>query len=159
MAAWVSKDQDGDGEGIFAHDYDARSTGPVTLAGGEGNDSLVGGDGDDDLSGGDGDDTLDGRGGNDSLDPGMGIDQILGGAGADTIVFRQGYGNDIAQDFSTADDVIDIAGFGLTTLSEVLAVTVQDGADALINLDADDSLRLVGIDKNDLQESNFSLVA
>ncbi len=129
------------------------------LYGEAGDDELYGESGNDILEGGDGDDTLNGGEGNDVLDPGMGIDQLLGGAGADTIVFRQGYGDDSAQDFSTDEDVIDVAGFGLTTLSEVLAVTTQDGADALIDLDSDDSLRLVGIDKNDLQDSNFSLVA
>ncbi len=126
---------------------------------GDGNDIAVGSDQGDTLAGAGGDDHLEGREGDDTLDPGMGIDLLLGGAGADTIVFRQGYGNDSSQDFSTSEDVIDIAGFGLTNLSEVLAVTIQDGADTLINLDSDDSLRLVGVDKNDLQDSNFTLAA
>ncbi|NET39467.1 MAG: hypothetical protein F6K19_47135, partial [Cyanothece sp. SIO1E1] len=51
---------------------------PLTLSGGDGDDSLLGGDGNDTLSGGQGNDTLQG---------GFGADVIDGGEGLDTAVF------------------------------------------------------------------------
>ena len=56
-----------------------------TLVGGAGNDSLDGGVGDDCLSGNDGDDTLMGLGGNDTLDGGAGNDALYGHAGNDVL--------------------------------------------------------------------------
>jgi Ca2+-binding RTX toxin-like protein len=61
----------GDGnDRVVVHDYlqNGNFTTPMTLVGGEGDDSLQGGAGDDVLIGGLGDNLLDGRGGNNSLD-------------------------------------------------------------------------------------------
>lgn len=65
---------------------------PLTLLGGNGNDSPRGGDGNDSLDGGDGSDTLEGEDGNDSgvdpdtLDGGNGTDTATN-AGTDTLIF------------------------------------------------------------------------
>ena len=56
---------------------------PVTLLGGNGNDTLSGGKADDFISGGDGDDKLRGRDGDDTLVGGLGADEIAGGDGRD----------------------------------------------------------------------------
>jgi Ca2+-binding RTX toxin-like protein len=56
---------------------------PVTLLGGNGNDTLSGGNGNDYLSGGEGDDKIRGRGGDDTLVGGLGADDIAGGEGRD----------------------------------------------------------------------------
>jgi Ca2+-binding RTX toxin-like protein len=73
--------------------------GPVTMAGGEGNDILRGGDADDVLNGGPGDDQLDAQGGADTatggdgadkLDGGLGNDSLEGGAGTDNFYGRDG---------------------------------------------------------------------
>ena len=61
---------------------------PLTLSGGDGNDSLVAALGDDVLLGGPGDDTLVGSGGDDRIDGGTGDDSADGGDGGDSIVLR-----------------------------------------------------------------------
>jgi Ca2+-binding RTX toxin-like protein len=72
--------------------------GPVTMAGGEGNDTLRGGDGDDVLNGGSGDDQLDAQAGNDTASGGDGTDKLDGGVGNDTLEGGEGtdsfYGRD-----------------------------------------------------------------
>ena len=65
---------------------------PVTLIGGEGNDTLKGGRGDDLLDGGEGNDRLFANGGNDLLLGGGGNDNLDGGEGDDTI--NAGTGDD-----------------------------------------------------------------
>ncbi len=56
---------------------------PVTLLGGNGNDTLSGGNGDDSISGGAGNDVIRGREGDDTLVGGLGADDIAGGLGRD----------------------------------------------------------------------------
>jgi Ca2+-binding RTX toxin-like protein len=64
---------------------------PVTMLGGNGNDSLIGGIGSDFLDGGAGDDFLAGSGGNDTLDGGDGNDTLHGDPGTDLL--RNGESN------------------------------------------------------------------
>ncbi len=65
-------------------------TGPVTLNGGDGNDTLTGTSLNDSLNGGNGDDLLNGVGGNDTLDGGAGQDNVFGGLGNDSILGSAG---------------------------------------------------------------------
>ncbi len=65
-------------------------TGPVTLNGGNGNDTLTSASLNDSLNGGNGDDLLNGVGGDDTLDGGAGQDSIFGGLGNDTILGSAG---------------------------------------------------------------------
>ena len=58
---------------------------PVTIRGGDGNDTLSGASGKDVLEGGAGDDLLSGGKDNDRLDGGAGNDRLLGGKGRDTV--------------------------------------------------------------------------
>ena len=83
------------------------------LDGGAGNDILTGGDDDDTLTGGDGRDTMTGGGGNDTLVGGAGADEMTGNEGTDTFVFGLGHGADIIDDFTVADDRINLAAFNL----------------------------------------------
>jgi Ca2+-binding RTX toxin-like protein len=86
--------------------------GPVTLRGGDGDDSLTGsnfadllfgGAGDDLVHGSQGADAIDGGAGNDRLRGADGDDSIAGGAGAD--IFNGSYGNDV---FDAHDGVADL---------------------------------------------------
>jgi Ca2+-binding RTX toxin-like protein len=58
---------------------------PMTLSGGDGNDTLTGSDGVDTISGDAGNDTIDAREGNDILAGGAGNDTLKGGGGADDL--------------------------------------------------------------------------
>ncbi len=96
--------------------------GPVTMAGGEGNDVLRGGDADDVLNGGLGDDQLDAQGGNDNLtggegadklDGGIGNDSLEGGAGTDNFYGRDG--DDTLNAFVGAGDADGTINGGLNT--------------------------------------------
>jgi uncharacterized delta-60 repeat protein len=72
---------------------DPELTLPVTILGGEGNDSLCGGGGDDSIDGQGGDDLAWGLGGDDELIGGAGSDGLVGGLGND--VLRGGTGRDL----------------------------------------------------------------
>jgi Ca2+-binding RTX toxin-like protein len=96
--------------------------GPVTAAGGEGNDILRGGEADDVLNGGPGDDQLDAQGGNDNLtggdgadklDGGLGNDSLEGGAGVDNFYGRDG--DDVLNAFVGAGDADGTINGGLNT--------------------------------------------
>jgi Ca2+-binding RTX toxin-like protein len=63
---------------------------PVTLNGGNGNDTLIGGSNNDLLLGGAGDDNLDGQAGNDTLLGGIGNDVLTGGPGLDNLKGEDG---------------------------------------------------------------------
>jgi len=103
---------------------------PVTLLGGDGNDSLNGGDVGDVLDGGAGDDQLQGGRGPDSIFGGDGFDLVRGGKGFDSLnggrqgdIIYGGLGNDILQggkgnDFLSGDDGDDVltGGLGVDTL-------------------------------------------
>lgn len=73
----------------------SNQTRPVTLIGGNGNDSLLGGSANDSLVGGIGDDTLRGNAGNDRMDGGTGENLLDGGTGQDGIVVFGTAGNDV----------------------------------------------------------------
>lgn len=78
--------------------------GPVTLNGGDGNDTLIGTPLNDVLNGGNGDDSLNGVGGDNTLDGGAGNDILFGGAGNDSIL--GGAGNDIASGLDGNDTIL-----------------------------------------------------
>ena len=82
----------------------AGFTGPVTLAGGDGDDTLIGGPNADLLFGGDGDDTLTGGNGLNTLEGGDGDDVMTGGTGRDSMT--GGDGDDIMTG-GLGDDFLD----------------------------------------------------
>jgi Ca2+-binding RTX toxin-like protein len=88
---------------------------PITIDGGDGNDTLIAGDADITIMGGNGDDTIIGGPGNDSLDGGAGNDVIFGLGGNDTItggsgndMIYAGTGNNVVSDGS-GDDFVDLS--------------------------------------------------
>lgn len=114
-----------------------------------GDDILTGTAGVDFLNGSDGEDTLTGLAGDDTL---------IGGADADVFVFEDGSGHDVIVDFDVSSgDILNIAAFEFANLNAVLAVSADDGSDMVIDLDADDSLTLVGVNMADLTNNDFEL--
>jgi len=112
-------------------------------------DTLTGSGEADLIDGGAGDDFVDGRAGNDML---------AGGAGNDIFNFANSCGQDSISDFAAgaeSDDVLDITAFGFADFSAVLAATTNVNGNAVIALDADDSITLVGVTPAQLHPHDF----
>jgi Ca2+-binding RTX toxin-like protein len=126
--------------------------GKDNLEGGAGNDSLFGGEDDDNLLGGDGDDRLNGGTGNDLLN---------GGNGNDTYVLERGWGQDVIDNYDSANgvDVIEFAA-GIVP-NDIQAV--HQGDDLILNLKGStDSVRVRnyflsnGVSNYSLEQIRFS---
>ena len=133
------------------------------IRGGTGNDLIFDGMGDDRIDGGDGEDriyvfsgTNEVRGGlgNDHVSGGVGEDTLHGGAGddvlkgggdSDTFVYGPGDGVDVIEDFSGAEDRIDLRGFaGISGLSDLTITTDGDGTTVSLDPDGGADIRLEG---------------
>ncbi len=116
--------------------------------GGDGNDTIIGNAQRNDLRGGAGDDILDGLAGNNTL---------TGGPGAD--VFRFGAedidGQDIVTDFVAGLDKADLAAFPNWSFADLMAATVQRGADSVITLPSGKKVRLKGTQRSSLGSGDF----
>ena len=114
------------------------------------NDMLIGGTGTDNLNAGAGNDIIIGLTGNDVL---------TGGTGDDKFIFTRGSGGDTITDFKAGvgtDDVIELRGYGFTSLADVRAVSIQNGANVVINLgQGANVLTLVGVQLADLSADDF----
>jgi len=126
--------------------------GDGTLSGGDGNDTLLGGNGSDDLVGGAGNDVLIGGDGNDGL---------TGGVGDDLFVFDDGEGIDTIADFEAgagSDDVIDVTAVrNIDSFAELQAKFSDNGTDTTIQLDAENSIVVLGVTVADLHQDDFLL--
>jgi VCBS repeat-containing protein len=124
-------------------------------------DTLAGSGMGDMIDGGAGNDIIDGGAGNDMIFAGAGNDIIVGGAGNDTFTFTNGTGNDTIIGFEAGgpDDILDITAFGFADFSAILAATTNVNGNAVIALDADDSLTLVGVNPTDLHSNDFYFLA
>jgi serralysin len=140
--------------------------GDDTMTGGRGNDVLFGSVGIDTLTGGNGDDSLDGGAGNDDLDGGKGKDILIGGAGDDTLtgglgpdtfVFNAGFGDDIITDFEN-NDHIQFDDELFESPEAVLMASQQVGEDTVITAGTD-TVTLLGVQLNSLQEDHFLILA
>jgi hypothetical protein len=115
----------------------AGTSGKDFLFGFDGSDRLIGLAGDDtlygfkdgneaadqsdSLDGGEGNDFLNGGSGDDLLIGGAGEDILIGGAGQDKFGFNPSSGNDRIDDFTAAEDAIQLStAFGFTSSAEVL---------------------------------------
>ena len=134
------------------------------LAGGGGNDRLFGGNGGDSLSGGasadrlfgdSGSDVLLGGTGGDQLTGGRGDDRLQGGSGADRFRFVPGDGSDLVEDFVSGEDRLDLTAFGFSSAADVLAATLDQDGNAVIDLGGGDSITLQGRQKADLQADDI----
>ena len=99
------------------------------IAGGAGDDTLYGGPGggDDVMNGGTGNDRLYGGQGADTLTGGPGDDRLAGGPGEDTFVFGPGDGADTVTDFTSGTDRIDLTGFEIERVEDVVMTAGDDG--------------------------------
>lgn len=131
--------------GVAGNHYINGGAGSDTLFGGSGadridggsdDDKLVGGKGDDILFGSSGKDILIGGNGNDYLQGDSGDDILIGGAGSDKFAFATGskfdireLGVDIINDFTPAQDKIQLSKYTFTALSNSVFPTALDSAD------------------------------
>lgn len=130
-----------------------------------GRDRINGGTGDDYIDGGRADDVIMGGEGNDTILGGIsGDDKLTGGTGADLFIFSFSgdgirpvggeYGNDIIIDFEVGVDSL--------ILSDMLSrpVTLGNNADgnAVIFVDAHNSVTLAGIDANTISLNDLMLI-
>lgn len=127
------------------------------INGGLGNDTLEGGRGDDELNGGAGEDFICGGLGDDIINGGLGNDTLEGNRGADTFVFQANAGDDVITDFEAFGvDQLDLsaAEFGFDSFADVAGAISQQGNDVVIDLGADGSITLLGIQAADLTDEN-----
>jgi len=113
------------------------------------------------IDGGAGNDIIDGGGGNDMIFSGTGNDIVIGGTGNDTFTFVNGTGHDTMIGFVAggSEDIIDITSFGFADFAAIMAATTNVNGSAVIALDADDSLTLLGVSRIELQPYDFYFVA
>lgn len=145
--------------GTAGDDYLFGTSGDDRLEGGDGNDFLIGGNGNDVMIGGDGNDTLYATVGSDLISGGSGDDLIhcgggglsiiSGGAGRDTYQFEQGAGQNVIEDFSVLEDMLDFRG-------QASYSVVQQDANVLITVGQSTTL-LVNVDLGGLTSGNFVL--
>ncbi len=129
------------------------------LNGDDGNDQLFGGIGNDIINGNDLDDVLFGGAGFDTLNGGAGNDILSGNFNADFFVFDDSFGNDVITDFNQANafETINLSALtNITSFADLQANHLSSDAmgNALI-IDGTNSITLIGIDMNDLIESDF----
>jgi Ca2+-binding RTX toxin-like protein len=140
---------------------DATSTAaPVTLQGGDGNDSLTGGLSDDVLDGGQGNDMLTGDNGNDSLYGGAGADVLFGGNDDDVFVLERGMENDTIVDFHQGEDQIDVSDFNPNWGDFQLAFAPDGGGGTQIDMslfggDPGDVITIEGVAPGVLAQADF----
>ena len=100
--------------------------------------------------------TVNGNGGNDRLISGSGDHVLTGGAGGDTFVFRPaGQSADQITDFEDGVDRLDVSAFGFDNAGQVLDRAVQDGDDTVITLADNSTVKLLGFQADNLDESDF----
>ena len=106
---------------------------------------------------------LSGLAGNDSLNGGAGADTMSGGAGSDTFVFAKGFGKDVITDFAAGEASTDVIAISITVFANfaaVLAHTADDAnGDAVITLDANNSITLDNVHTVDLDAGDFLFTA
>ncbi|MEO0751128.1 MAG: calcium-binding protein, partial [Pseudomonadota bacterium] len=156
--AEISELGSAEGEVLGAQAGDGYTTGLTwTVEALGGDDTVLGGDQPDGLNLGDGDDSAGGGDGDDSLRGGEGDDTMTGGAGRDAFLFgAEEPGQDEILDFTDGEDLIVIDGLTFgdgpedTDPEAFLAEhAIFDGADLVIDLGVEQSVRLVGLSDPD----------
>ncbi|HJP21681.1 MAG TPA: hypothetical protein QF861_08995, partial [Alphaproteobacteria bacterium] len=111
MVTWYSTGQDGSGDGVYAQRFDPEGNplGPLTITGGDGDDTITAGSGSETLIGGDGNDTL--TGGSTGQDLLAGGDVLIGGTGDDVLAID---GAVAGLDGGAGNDTLRLAGSGQT---------------------------------------------
>ena len=129
------------------------------LNGENGRDRLLGASGNDELNGGQNNDNLIGGSGFDTLNGGTGNDTLSGNFNADFFVFEDGFGNDVLIDFDQANAFEKINLTAVTNIDNfndliVNHLTEDNDGNAVIS-DGANTITLLNIDMNDLEESDF----
>ncbi|MCC6720404.1 MAG: Hint domain-containing protein [Acetobacteraceae bacterium] len=145
--------------GGYQYQVDLSHIENVTVLGGTGDDRLAGGSGSNDtLSGGAGNDYLQSSGGTDTLLGGDG-DDTISVTGEGTVTIDDGAGADIVYGFIAGVDSkakLDLSRLPtIHTLSDVLALGVQDGSDAFFDFGNNDTLKLANVLLTDLIADNL----
>jgi len=80
-------------------------------------------------------------------------DILIGGLGADTLVFNPNFGKETVKDYNVNQDVLAFSHtlFSNDTASQVLSQTHDSKAGAVIAVDAQDTITLVGVTVAQLQ--------
>lgn len=96
-----------------------------------------------------GDDRISGNRAANVIEGGTGDDWMRGGGGGDKFVFKAGFGNDRIRDFDAnpdgGQDLIELAGFGITSANFAARVAIEDiGRHTLVTIDdeADQTIQL-----------------
>ncbi|MGL4637482.1 MAG: beta strand repeat-containing protein [Beijerinckiaceae bacterium] len=155
--------------GEYGNDLIGGSNADDTLMGSFGNDTINGDKGNDALTGDAGNDVLDGGDGNDSVDGGADFDRVFGGAGNDTLTggaandwFGYTTGADVITDFVAdgTEDFIDLRALPtVNSLSAVLALGTQVGANTVLTFSAGNTLTLNNVTLGSLTAADFLLAA
>jgi len=89
---------------------------------------------------------------------GMGGDDVLvGGAGADSYRIVAGMGSDAIVGFQSGWDAINLQGYGITSFSQLLASTLQDGDDVRVSFGNGEVLVLRDVELSTLIAADFNL--
>ena len=123
------------------------------LRGEGGNDWMWGNGGNDTVNGGSGDDAIAGGTGADVMIGGTGNDHIWGGSSGDTFMFATHWGDDWIWDFDPASDMIDLSG--VNGLDGLLFVDIEDTDNGALVTYGADSILLIGVAANMVQDDNF----
>jgi len=136
--------------------------GPNWLDAGDGGDVLIGNARDDNLIGNAGRDVVAAGAAHDMLDGGEGDDTLIGGPGADAFMVNPTSGNDIVLDFKAtgeAQGAFDHIAFMDIAATQLQISDVMEGVLISWDTDADGqangSIRLDGVMKSDLRQSDF----
>lgn len=143
--------------GMDGNDILLGKSGDDELSGNLGDDFLNGGDGADILFGNEGADSLTGGYGDDVLTGGTGNDYLHGGVGNDRYRFSRGFGQDILNNYHSADNETDIIEF-VDLLPDDLTVRRQ-GYDLALDTAAGDRLlvkNFFGHRSSEVAEIHFS---
>ena len=110
-----------------------------------------------------GNDSITGTSADETFDAGKGDDVLTSGSryDRDVMMFRNSFGHDLITDFIAGNsygDVIRLQELSVSTFSEVLGFAKQVGKNTLIELDENSSIKLLGVNKANLQASNFEFL-
>lgn len=122
----------------------------------------IDGDGNNDanqIHGNNGRNVLNGHEGNDFLVGGKGNDRLIGGADGDIFHFGTGGGQDVITDFEDGLDMIDLGAWAdVISFPDLMKhhLQVEDGR--LVITAGDDSLTILGVQKDDLNSGDFLFI-
>lgn len=113
--------------------------------------------GNDDVYGGKGNDKVYAGAGNDLVYGGEGHDWLWGNAGYDVFAFAANSGRDKVLDFNVKEDKLDLSDYGFDSWKDVKTAMHATRKGVVIELDAHNSVELIGVKTKYLSEKNFIL--